>query len=408
MNWSRTYEKAFIAKSIALSPMADESRLSSVIDDDGNLFGVINVVDALVVLLVLAVAAAGAALLVPSGDSETRYVTIELGPQPDFTVEQIGVGDEADIVTNADTDEETTAEDALQITDLYLFPAEGDGDQEGDVSVIVRAEIEGDQIAAGDSTTIGVGGEALRFGESLQIETTDYVASGTVTAIEEDDADITTEEETFVVQADVDRRVAGNVEVGDTYQIGDSPLVTVESVSEYVTDDRDTRRVVLGVSAETRVAGETAFVGEQPLRTGADLSIRTDTYDVTGEIIRTGSTQEPGTPDTRELSVTVDELSPTRTNALQAGMTEDVRDSVTAELLAVTDRPAEQVLESGGELVVREHPRDREVDLTIETSVREQQDGSIQFRGDSLAIGEDVTFQFGDVIVDGELRDIDQ
>ncbi len=43
--------------------MADDSGSSSIIDEDGRLFGLINIVDALVLLLVVAVVVAGVALL---------------------------------------------------------------------------------------------------------------------------------------------------------------------------------------------------------------------------------------------------------------------------------------------------------------------------------------------------------
>ncbi|MFC7231557.1 DUF4330 family protein [Saliphagus sp. GCM10025308] len=66
------------------------------IDDEGKLFGRVNVVDALVVLILLAVVVAGIAVVgVLSGDAEpeTRYATIDLGPQSEHVAEQISEGD---------------------------------------------------------------------------------------------------------------------------------------------------------------------------------------------------------------------------------------------------------------------------------------------------------------------------
>jgi hypothetical protein len=61
------------------------------IDDEGRLFGAINVIDALVVLLVLAVALAGITLVAGSNsvESETHYATLDLGSQPEYIVEQL-------------------------------------------------------------------------------------------------------------------------------------------------------------------------------------------------------------------------------------------------------------------------------------------------------------------------------
>jgi hypothetical protein len=66
-----------------------------IIDDDGDLFGVVNVVDALVVLLVLAVVAARVALVNPFTPSEeaTRYATVDLGEQRPYVEELVSEGD---------------------------------------------------------------------------------------------------------------------------------------------------------------------------------------------------------------------------------------------------------------------------------------------------------------------------
>ena len=52
-----------------------------IIDEEGRLFGTINVVDALAVLLVIAVALAGIALVAGDigGEMETQHVTLDFG-----------------------------------------------------------------------------------------------------------------------------------------------------------------------------------------------------------------------------------------------------------------------------------------------------------------------------------------
>lgn len=69
-----------------------------IIDNDGNLFGRVNVVDALVVLAVLAVTVAGAAFVFDDGGSgpeqtATVNATLDLGTQPPFVVDAIDEGD---------------------------------------------------------------------------------------------------------------------------------------------------------------------------------------------------------------------------------------------------------------------------------------------------------------------------
>jgi hypothetical protein len=185
-------------------------------------------------------------------------------------------------------------------------------------------------------------------------------------------------------------------------------LITVESVSVYQTNEQNMRRVVLGVTADAQVSAGTAFVGDQPLRNGEDITLRTNTYDLGGEIVRLGSLEEPGTPTTRELTVEVGQISPTVANALQPGMTEQIRETVTAEIQSIETQPSERVLQSNGEFVIREHPRDREATLRLSATIREQQDGTLRYRGTPLTLDSTLTFNFGNVVVEGTLQNIEQ
>ena len=70
-----------------------------VLDDEGRLFGAVNVVDALVVLFVLAVVVAGVALVTGADDDsaaepepETRTVVVQTGDQPEYVVDAIEAG----------------------------------------------------------------------------------------------------------------------------------------------------------------------------------------------------------------------------------------------------------------------------------------------------------------------------
>lgn len=66
-----------------------------IIDDEGRLFGTVNIIDALVVLFVLAVAVAGIALLTGGGSSDetpTRTVVVDVGQQPDYVIDAVTEG----------------------------------------------------------------------------------------------------------------------------------------------------------------------------------------------------------------------------------------------------------------------------------------------------------------------------
>ncbi len=104
-----------------------DSTGSRLIDEQGRLLGLVNIVDAVVALLVLAVVVAGVALLLPGGgEPDSRLVTVDPGTQPEFVAEQISSGD---------TWEPNRTSDELVITDTYLTTA-GDGTQ-----VLIRAQV---------------------------------------------------------------------------------------------------------------------------------------------------------------------------------------------------------------------------------------------------------------------------
>jgi hypothetical protein len=374
--------------------MADDSRLSSVLDDEGRLFGVVNVIDALVVLVVIALLIAGFALLTP-GTSDTRYATIDLGAQPDHTAAQITPGDEWDV------------DGGLTITDVYMYPADEDAD--GDTNVMVRAAVNGTTIDAeqGDGTPISFNGDPLRFDRQLTIETVEWAAEGTVVDIGPEDDSLETVSEDLVVQTIVDPTTAQQVQPGDTYTVGDTELLSVQSVTVYPTATPNERRVVLGVTAAARLDDSVPLFGDQPIQAGTTLPVRTGAYSLTGDVVNTGSLEEPGTPATRTATITIDSLPQDQADRLSVGMTEAVGDVQTAEVVAVDSQPREEVVQSGGEYQVIEHPRNREVTLTVDIDAYNQNDGTVRFRGAPLRIDDDVTFTLDAVTVQGELTSIE-
>lgn len=380
--------------------MAAESGESRIIDEEGRLFGLINVVDALVVLVVLAIATAGIALVAfPGGDADTRYATIDAGTQPDHIAGQITPGDTWD-----------AGGDELTVTEVYRYVPGDDAAGDGDVGVLIGAEINGTTLETGtaeQARPIEFAGEPLRFGRLLEIATNEYVIEGEVVDVSSGETTLGTESQPLVVQTEVDTTTAGTIQPGDAFTVGTEPVVTVESVTRYATGDPDVRRVVLGVTAETRTVGETPVFGDRPLRTGETLPFRTNDYDFDATIVRQGSLEELGTPATRTVTVQFDRIAPTQADAVAEGMTEAVGDDETAVVLSKEDQPAEVLSETSEGFVTREHPRDRDMQLTLELTVRELDDGSIRFRGEPLRIGADLAVELGGTTLEGEIRAIE-
>jgi len=254
-----------------------------IIDEEGRLFGTINVVDALVVLVVLAVAIAGIALVAggESVETETRYVTLDLGTQPEFVVEQLDVGD-----TSTLGDEFGN----LTITDTYLTRSTAGTQAMARVKVTGRA-------TEGRFT---FGGDPLRLGRTLPFENETYVVNGTITAVG-NETDLTTRERTVVLRGTVPDDVARNADAGDEIRVGDKTVARFQDVAVYDANDLDRRTLYTVVSLRTIESGGDARFGGRPVEVGESIPLAVSGYQYNGTIERVGGGFER---QTEEVTVT--------------------------------------------------------------------------------------------------------
>jgi hypothetical protein len=468
----------------------------TILDDEGRLFGLVNVVDLLVILLVLAVVAAGATLLLSdSGQADARHVTMDLGEQPAFIAEQITAGDSF---------EPEGTNQSVTVTDVYRYEGE-----EG-TNVIVRATVRGSvtEPDTSEEPTFQFRGTELRIGEPFSLRTSEYNVEGQLTQIQRSGeslptqqteftmeatvspstadeidvgdeyqvggvtlaeitavqrfpastngsrmllvgvsartidqggiefdgsplrvgttapfrgasyeitgevsrrgtSDIETARRPFVVETDVPARVAEDITVGDEYRLGDESLVRIESTSFYTTEEPDRRRGILGVSVATREDDGTVMFGDRELRLNRSIPIRTGEYDITGEIVRRDTLEQAGEPETISATLELRNVRPELAAGITVGATERI-DETTAEITSKTTRPAELVLESeSGNIFLREHPRNLDVELGAQVRVRRLQDGTLRFRGQSLRTGETIPLELGQLRITAEITAID-
>jgi len=245
-----------------------------VIDEQGRLFGTVNVVDALVVLFVLAVVVAGAALVFGGSDTgdqpetATTYVTLDLGTQPAFVVEELTEGDAYSPGGGSE----------LTVTDVHLTP------REGDVRVVVRARLDGQP--NGDSITYD--GAPPRLGRTLTIATNRYQVEGQIRAVGTGDT-LARTEPTVVLRSTMAAPEASELAAGDEIRVADRTVATIDDLAVYATDDPDQRLVYLQTSLATHsVRGEPRF-GGQPVRPGQSITLPGDGYTIAGTIERVGA-----------------------------------------------------------------------------------------------------------------------
>lgn len=241
-----------------------------IIDDDGNLFGIVNIIDVLVLLLVAAVIVAGAVFILSDVDRDETFVTLDLGEQPDRVANQIAAGD-------AYSPEGHAAN--LTITDVYRSSTD-DG-----THVIVRAKLEGEVV--GD--TFIYTDEPPRLDRELDIQTGLYQVNGTIISVGTEETLQRESVDVVIRDAGLDADEARLIDDGDTItRAGDTIATIVETVS-YQTDDPAVYDVYLAAEVETVVVeGELLYAGTT-LERGTAMYLDGAGYDVAATVQAVGT-----------------------------------------------------------------------------------------------------------------------
>lgn len=365
------------------------------IDDEGNLLGVINVVDALVVLLVVAVVAAGAALVF-GGDSEpepepepetaTTFVTLDLGEQPHNVAAAINEGDIYD----------PGGPTQLRITDVHLTP------QNNNVRAIVRIEVTG---VVTDEGTLRYNNAPLRLNRQLGISTERYEVTGRIRSVG-DATVLQTEPTTAVLQQTINAEDAGLVTPGDQVRVGGRVVATVEEVVTFATNNPTRQRVFVAVNLTTHRQQDDRGFGGRPVTRGQQITLPTSEYTLNGRIERTGSDLQLGEPTTRTVTLQMYEVNRDIANAIRPGMTERMGDRTVARVTAVETEPS-LIITTGdnGSVNVVDHPRNQQVTITTELLVREATT-STRFKGAPLRVGSRATLDLGTITVEATVTNI--
>lgn len=356
------------------------------VDEQGRLFGLVNVIDALLVLLLASVLLAGVALLLQDpqpetnrpSDTETRYATISFGPIPADVAETIEPGEDLRIAGGG----------RATITDRYVLRRPN-----GTSFVVVRAALPG-RVRNGSFAPHGgpipVTGTASPVGASHEV-------SATILALDRSGERLQTARTPLVLEATVPTAVANRLRAnttdpGDTVRGG-----TVESVTVFPAADPRERRIRLGVRLRTLVTGAGPEFAGRPVRVGRTLSLETEIATVNATVLARGTLVPPGERETVTVRLAWHDVDPAVAEDVTVGSTERIGGSVSARVLdrRVTSETI-VVRTDNGTLVAREHPRRRTVYLTVALRARRTDDGLV-FHGRRLLVGRPVVLDFGTV-----------
>ena len=358
-----------------------------VIDDDGNLFGAVNVVDALVVLLMLAVVVAGAAFVfgsdpAPEPDTDTTYATLDLGTQPAYIVDAINEGD-----TYAPNDVSE-----LTITDVHLTP------RGSDIGVTLRVGLDGET----NEDAISYADAPPRLGRSLAIETARYEVSGQIRAVGDSNT-LPGDTQQAVLRDTLDAETATAVTPGDEIRLAGRTVATVEDVTTYATNDPEQTRVLVATNLTTHHENGQARFGGVPLRRGQPVTLPTAEYTIDGQIERVNGDLQLGSMSTRAVTLRMTEVREDTADAIRPGMAEGPTNDPVAEITRVETEPS-LIITTGenGSVNVVDHPINRDVTITADLQVRETPTG-VQFKGEPLRGGTTITLDLGTRIIEAEV-----
>lgn len=339
-----------------------------VIDEEGYLFGVVNVVDALVVLAVLAVVIAGFALVNPFSDGgveeeATRYATIEVAHQPGYVAERISAGD---VMSPRGTQKNLT------VTDVYRTPGQGDN-----ASVTMRVRVAGALVEREEQpgTRFEYAGAEFSAGNRFTVTTGEYAVTGRVTDVSENTETLSTTETKVQFAGNVSAGTADAISAGDTYQLAGSTVATIDSVHVAPGPNQNTQRVVVGATLQTLSQTDVTFA-DQPVTLGRMLHFKNGAYEFNGRIATIGNATV--TPSTTEV-VTETTVPTTVANSITTGDTYELAGSPVATIDSVTIYPTT-------------NPTKKRVvlGLQLETTTR---NGDLRFGSSPVAVGQTIPFR---------------
>ena len=355
------------------------------IDDEGRLFGRVNVIDALVVLLIAAVVVAGAAFVLtddpaPEPETETTYATLDVGTVSPYIVDAIEEGD-----THSPDGEST-----IRITDVHLTPQ---GDQ---TRVVLRVALEGER---NDQDSLVYGGAPPRLGRTLDITTDRYQIDGQIRAVGDSDA-LATEQQRVLLSDQVDAGTAQAVTPGGEIRLSGRTIARIDNVTTYTTDQPTQRQLFVEATLTAHRQQDRLRFGDTPVRRGQTVTLPTSDYTLDGQIEQVGGDIDMGTTTTRTVTLRMEEVREDFADAIEPGMVERTGDTTVARVTGVETEPS-LIIATGdnGSVNIVDHPVNREVTITADLQLRETPSG-LAFKRDQIRQGSTVTLDLGTATVE--------
>jgi len=353
------------------------------VDDDGRLFGVVNLIDAIVLVFVVSAVVAGVFLVVLDGERTTdpdapSHMTVIFEPQLEGLEPEVTPGDRVSIADGPG---------GMNVTDVFRTPG-----RNGTVVTVAKV-------------AIGPGAEAPKAGPRHRFETESYAINGTIRQFS-NQSTLRIEQTDVRFSATVSESRLDRVQRDGTLRIGTEAVGQVESASAYPIDNASMYRIGLGVSLPTvRIDGYPMY-GGQPVRPGVQHPLYLENGTVAGVVDSVGRLEPVGESTPTTVVVSLEGVSATRSDALTVGLNESHL-GTPAMITDLSSSPASTVLTTdSGEFVTTPHPTQRDISLVLAVEGRRLGD-HLYFHDAPLRIGRVVTLDFGHIRVRGTVVDFD-
>lgn len=345
------------------------------IDENGNLFGAVNVIDALAILLILAVIVAGVAVAGSLSAEETadespdeRYVTIDFGGESLSFAEAVSEGDELTVGDGSDQ---------LTVTDVYAVPVSS-----GSADITLRAQF------------VGQNANEISSGQNISVEADGSSATGSIESVDDSGSELNTTHTEVLFEQIVSLETATQIQASDESKVANETVGTVETRSVYP-EGNDQYRVVAGATLTTLERDDNLLYGHASVESDSTIAFATETYALDPTVLETGTTTEPGELTTTTVEIDLNELSQREADQFEPGLTETAGGESWATIVDIDREPASVVIETDdGDLYERQHPSRDDLTLTVELQTR-QTDLGLGFKGDSFENGDTVHLDFG-------------
>jgi hypothetical protein len=203
-----------------------------------------------------------------------------------------------------------------------------------------------------------------------------------------------------LLETTVDAETAGRIAAGDVTTVAGYEAAEVRTVTTYATQNPDRKRALVGLSLATlENAGRQQF-GSAAVQRGNNITISTESYELSGTIKRVGALEPRGTLTNRTVTLRMTDMRADMADAIEPGMTETSGGETIARVSRVNTEPS-VIITTGdnGTVNVADHPYLRDITITTELRVRESTSG-VQFKGETLQQGSTVVINLGTITIE--------